>query len=346
MKRKLLSSLFLSGSLLATVSTGAQASFLSDLFPPKNSTSAGWQYCNVDGCKAGGDTARVTTDYAKTKYPIVLGHGMGGFSAIAGVDYWYGIPKDLTANGASVFVTQQASFNSSEVRGEQLLSQVKQILAITGKEKVNLIGHSHGSQSVRYVAGLIPQSVASVTTVGGAAKGSPVADVIAQVRDAPVVGGVIGATISSGVNAFFSLVGIASGHYYDQDSLAGLDSLTAKGASAFNQKFPEGVPTTACGQGNEVGNNGVRYYSWSGKSIITNILDPNDALSTATSLLISEPSDGIVPVCSSHLGKVIRDDYAYNHFDEINQTLGMVGLLQDPVAQYRIQANRLKGLGL
>jgi hypothetical protein len=37
--------------------------------------------------------------------------------------------------------------HSSELRGEQLLLQVKQILAITGAEKVNLIGHSHGSQS-------------------------------------------------------------------------------------------------------------------------------------------------------------------------------------------------------
>ena len=33
--------------------------------------------------------------------------------------------------------------NSTEIRGEQTLQQVEEILAITGKAKVNLIGHSH-----------------------------------------------------------------------------------------------------------------------------------------------------------------------------------------------------------
>jgi pimeloyl-ACP methyl ester carboxylesterase len=33
-------------------------------------------------------------------------------------------------------------FNSTEVRGEQLAQQVEEIIAITGKPKVNLIGHS------------------------------------------------------------------------------------------------------------------------------------------------------------------------------------------------------------
>lgn len=343
MNKKYLNSLILATGVSCAFIPNAQASIFSNLFG--GGSSSDWQTCNVDGCSKGG-SASVKSDYSKTKYPIVMGHGLGGFGTIGPIGYWHGIPEDLTANGAKVFVTQQASFNSSEVRGEQLLTQVKQILAITGAQKVNLIGHSHGSQSVRYVAGLIPNNVASATTVAGATKGSQVADVIAKIRDAPVVGTPIAAVISTGINAFFSIMGIAAGHYYDQDALAGLDSLTTIGAAKFNQKFPEGVPATRCGEGNAVGSTGTRYYSWSGSSTVTNLLDPFDYLVAASALLIPEASDGIVPVCSSHFGQVIRDNYSYNHFDEVNQSLGLVGLFQDPVAQYRIHANRLKNQGL
>src|SRR5690554_7542145 len=86
------------------------------------------------------------SSYTKTKYPIVLAHGMAGFDNIGPLDYWYQIPSDLEKDGARVFVTQVSSFQSSEFRGEQLLQQVEEILAITGAAKVNLIGHSHGNQ--------------------------------------------------------------------------------------------------------------------------------------------------------------------------------------------------------
>src|SRR2546428_5344478 len=66
------------------------------------------------------------TGYTQTRYPIVLVHGLFGFDAIGPVDYWYGIPAALRADGAQVYVTQVSASNSTEVRGEQLLTQVKQ----------------------------------------------------------------------------------------------------------------------------------------------------------------------------------------------------------------------------
>ncbi|PRD20145.1 UNVERIFIED_CONTAM: lipA [Trichonephila clavipes] len=312
---------------------------LFDFLAPK----ASWQNCDVNSCTVGGST-NVTSSYAKTKYPILLAHGMAGFSAVGPLQYWNGITEDLVGNGANVFVAQQASFNSSEVRGEQLLIQAKQVLAITGAQKINLIGHSHGTQSVRYVAGLLPNKIASVTAVGGPTKGSDVADVVYEFSKSPV-GPIAAPIIAAGVNAFFSLVGIGSGHYYEQDALAGMYSLTTRGAAEFNQRFPDGVPTTACGTGTELVN-GVRYYSWSGTGVLTNVLDPFDYALAATSLLIPSENDGLVPRCSSHLGTVIRDNYAFNHLDEVNQVLGLVGFLQNPVTPYRIQANRLKNQGL
>ena len=75
-----------------------------------------------------------------------------------------------------MFVTQVSAANSSDVRGEQLLAQVEQIVAITGSPKVNLIGHSQGALDVRYVAGVRPDLVASASTVGGVNKGAELAD--------------------------------------------------------------------------------------------------------------------------------------------------------------------------
>ncbi|MCV5343391.1 alpha/beta fold hydrolase, partial [Escherichia coli] len=75
-------------------------------------------------------------------------------------------------------VAQVSATNSSEVRGEQLLAQVETLLAAIGAEKVNLIGHSHGGPTTRYVASVRPDLVASVTSIGGVNKGSKVADLV------------------------------------------------------------------------------------------------------------------------------------------------------------------------
>ena len=304
--------------------------------------------CNTTGCAAKG-SALTLTSYAKTRYPMVLAHGMAGFSKIGPLDYWYGIPQDLTTHGGKVFITQVASFQSSEVRGEQLLNQVKQIRAITGAAKVNLIGHSHGAQSIRYVAGVLPDAVASATSVGGPNTGSPVADVISGITTIPGIGPIAASSISGIVNGFFKLVGILSGETFTQDSLAGLASLSTAGAADFNRRFPAGMPTAAnpCGQGAATAN-GIRFYSWGGTGVFTNALDPVDyALVALQPAFGGQANDGLVPRCSSHFGSVIRDNYAMNHLDEVNQILGVVNLFESsPVAVFRQQANRLKTAGL
>jgi len=325
-----LSILLLAGGLLTTTLASA--------------TTSSYQICSTSGCRAGSSTT-VTSDYAQTKYPVIMAHGMSGFSNISGYDYWYGISPDLIANGATVFETQVASFDSSYVRGEQLRNQVQQILAITGAQKVNLIGHSQGVIDVRYVAGVMPAQIASVTGVAGPNTGSPVADTINAVVNSPV-GPLLAPVITGGINAFFALVGVSSGQYYSQSSLAGLNQLTSAGMAAFNSQFPAGIPTSSpCAQG-VAQTNGINYYSWGGTSKITTGIDPSDALLVATGLLIPGASDGLVPQCSSHLGQVIRDDYPQNHLDEVNQIAGLTQLFAtSPVTLFRQQLNRLKLAG-
>jgi hypothetical protein len=84
------------------------------------------------------------------------------------------------------------------------------------------------------------------------------------------------------------------------------------------------VPLSECGEG-EYQVNGVAYFSWSGASTYTNFLDALDPILGLSGLAFgSAKNDGLVASCSSHLGMVIRDDYAMNHADEINQSVGIV----------------------
>lgn len=285
------------------------------------------------------------TGYTQTKYPIILVHGLFGFDKIGPVEYFYGIPEALRADGAQVYVAEVSAANSTEVRGEQLLTYVKQVLAATGASKVNLIGHSHGGPTIRYVASVAPQLVASVTSVAGPNKGAAVADVL---RGVVTPGSLSQAVLGTVVNSFTTLIEVLSGSPSDpQNSVAALDSLTTAGMAKFNLAHPEGVPATACGEGDyQVG--GVYYFSWSGGQPLTNLLDPSDASLGLLSLAYGgATNDGLVGSCSSHLGQVIRDNYGMNHLDEVNQLLGLVNIFEtNPKTVYRQQANRLKGLGL
>jgi triacylglycerol lipase len=198
------------------------------------------------------------------------------------------------------------------------------------------------------VAGIIPNKIASATAVGGPNTGSPVADAIKGVSNIPGLGPLATPIVTGALNGLFTLIDTLSGEQYRNDSLAGMEALTAAGSAAFTQNFPGGMPAAnnRCGEGAYTAN-GVRYYSWGGTGGITNALDISDYALAATKLLIPEPSDGLVGRCSSHLGMVIRDNYNMNHLDEVNMLFGLRDIFStDPVSVYRQQANRLKTAGL
>ena len=82
---------------------------------------------------------------------MVFVHGFGlGFNRIGidgiGLDYWYQIPEDLARNVATVFAAELSAVASNELRGEQLLMQVNEVLAITGAPKLN---HSQGGPTIQ-----------------------------------------------------------------------------------------------------------------------------------------------------------------------------------------------------
>lgn len=283
--------------------------------------------------------------YTQTRYPIVLVHGLFGFNQLFGsVDYWYGITDGLRSGGAKVYVADLSALGNDIVRGNQLITQLENLKAVYGYAKFNLIGHSQGGLDVRYVAAVRPDLVASVTTIGTPHTGSPVADGIAVLAPA---GSPQRQLVAAFATALANLIDVASGGHNSQDALAALGQLSSAGAAQFNAQFPQGAPTRTCGSG-AAKVNGIAYYSFGGTSVLTNLFDASDVLMGAGSLFFAgSANDGLVGRCSSHWGTVIRDDYGWNHLDEVNQLFGLRGLFSsDPVEVMRSQANRLKGQGL
>lgn len=286
--------------------------------------------------------------YAKTKYPIVLAHGFLGADSYLGIlDYWYGIESYIEDKGGTVYVTEVSPANSSAARGEHLIAQLDQIRAIRGAPtlKFNLIGHSQGGLDVRYVAGVRPDLVASLTTVGSPHTGIDLVDQFG--------GGLAGMQglinfLGGAVELLWGLLGNDN----PTDMLAALETFSPAAMVAFNTHpvFGQGMPATPCGEGAAVSSTPAgprRNYSWTGNAPYTNALDILDPLFLISSLLYDEANDGLVPVCAAHFGDVLRDNYRMNHLDEVNQLLGLTALFEtDPRDVFRTHANRLKNAGL
>lgn len=287
------------------------------------------------------------SNYTQTRYPVVLVHGMLGFDRLFGVlDYFYRVPEELRAGGARVYVANVSSANSSELRGEQLIRELDTLKALYGHQKFNLLGHSHGGPTIRYVASVRPDLVASVTSVGAPHTGSKVADGVDAIAPPGSPQNILAANF---VNALANFIEFLSGDRDPSNALAALKSLSTRGATAFNTRHPQGLPSASnrCGNGASVVN-GVRYYSMGGTSVLTNVFDASDALLGVSALFFGfEQNDGLVGQCSSNMGTVLRNDYPWNHLDQANQVLALRGLFApSPTTVYRAHANRLKSLGL
>jgi triacylglycerol lipase len=278
-----------------------------------------------------------TSEYAKTRYPIILVHGFSGAKKWFGItDYWYGMPEDLERYGAKVYVADLSPFNDEDVRGLELVNYINTVKALTGSDKVNLVGHSQGGLSVRFAAAAIPESVASVTTIGTPHTGVPGMNVIS----------------TAGGAAFTALLDFFVGGPHPTDPSATAYQISPAGVAAFNARIPSaGLPENCSTHADRDVRDGnvQRLYSWTGRSVITTVIDPLDgalaALSVLTSLGGGGESDGGIPVCGAKFGKVIGV-YNWNHGDEINQLFGLVPFGANPVTVLRTHANRLKQDGL
>ena len=129
---------------------------------------------------------------ATPRYPIVLAHGLLGFSELQlasylpPVQYWYGIKDALTAQGASVICASVPPSSSIEDRAAKLRDDID--AAASGPdykgarpERVNIIAHSMGGLDARYMISHLPPrtaDVGSLVTVSSPHRGSQLADVL------------------------------------------------------------------------------------------------------------------------------------------------------------------------
>ena len=293
----------------------------------------------------------ISRDYAKTRYPIVMVGGFLAFDSIFGIEYFYGIADNLRRYGATVYETDVSEFQDNETRGEELLAQIEEILAVSGAQKVNIIAHSQGAPTARYVAALHPEMIASITSVHGMNRGTPIATffenaatnkLALQLMEAMSKGfGFVWSTLSGGPNAT------------GQSAEAVIRGANPVEYERFNKLYPQGMPTSSCGTSGASEVNGVRYYSWGGiGGYFTSQTNPFDLLDSVlysiTPLMLPKgmKHDGVLPQCGMYLGKPIRHNYRHNHTDAQRQLLGLVGLEVNPLVLYRDQANRLKNAGL
>jgi triacylglycerol lipase len=249
---------------------------------------------------------------AATKYPIVLSHGMAAQAEILGglIDYWGSIPSTMKKDGASVYITSVNAMDSTENKAAQWKAQVLQILAISGKGKINLIGHSHGTIYSRYAITNLGMSskVASHTSIAGPHRGSVIADMIMGILPDWLerLGGPV-------LNLIFTIVmGDKNG-----DSVAnGYALVRSNMTDVFNPNTPD-IP-------------GIYYQSYAYK--ITNALGAGALLATWELMKPHEgDNDGLVSVTSAKWGNFrgVIDGGSWSWLGGVNH-LGAIGLLSLP----------------
>ncbi len=288
--------------------------------------------------------------YTQTKHPIMLVPGIFAFDSIAVIDYWYQIPAKLEKQGAQVHVAKINAFDSSAMRGESLIAQMEEIIATSNGSvsKFNIMGHSQGGMTARYVLAARPDLVASVTTMATPHTGSPIADVVTDIAPPSSIQGVLFEVFA---NAVGDLVNLMSDNKKDKaDIYAMLGEFNAAGAAQFNANYPVGMPATTCGAGSEqvvVDGHTIKLYSWGGTGHLTGGVDISDPLFAITGLIFDEANDGVTGKCANHFGRVLRDDYFMNHLDINNHVLGLVSLFEtNPKTVFKNHAHRLKNAGL
>jgi triacylglycerol lipase len=289
--------------------------------------------------------------YTKTKHPIVLVPGIFAFDTIAGIDYWYQIPSAIESRGGKVFVPKINAFDSSVDRGEHLIAQLDEIRASSGGKytKFNLMGHSQGGVTSRYVMAVRPDLVASITSMSTPHTGSPVADLLTDIAPEGTTQGKLFAAVGDAVGNLVNL--LSDNKASESDLYAMLGEFSQAGAADFNARYPLGLPTQECGEGERtvtVNGHDIELFSWGGGSPVTTGVDISDLMFGTTSLVFEgAPSDGITGVCANHFGRILRDNYIMNHIDINNHVLGIVSLLDtNPKTVFKNHANRLKKMGL
>ncbi len=263
-------------------------------------------------------------------YPIVLAHGFFGFDDFAGagfVDYFHGVKAHLATRGEPlVFTPEVDPFNDSTTRGAQLAEKIESILAETGHEKVNIVGHSQGGLDARVVASLYPERVASVITLQTPHHGTPVADIVLKLVADPALQDLLDLLVQLAGQALYDEVGA------ETSLAAALRELSEEGAATFNATYldrPGIYYASIAGRSDHhdggsdcaVNDAPKLIASWGGER------DPIEPLLSVSEAILDGglgdpyPNDGLVRVRDARWGRFLGCLPA-DHMDQIGQLFG------------------------
>ncbi|MFQ7241354.1 esterase/lipase family protein [Agathobaculum sp.] len=174
----------------------------------------------------------------RTKYPIILAHGLGVTDTGGLYVPWGRIPDTLRRRGAVLYFGGQDAWGSIETGAAQLARTVRRAMRETGCDRVNLIAHSKGGLEARYlISGMgWGRHVASLSMLSTPNRGSRVAELLLYAR--PGV-----AAWARGNDAYWARHGDEK-----PDSLRAGEQLTPKYLEQFNRDNPDA--------------NCVYYQSW------------------------------------------------------------------------------------
>lgn len=111
-------------------------------------------------------TVRAESDLCKTRYPLILVHGVG-FRDRKYFNYWGRIPRELTRYGAVVYYGNQEAMGTITYNAGDIRKKIMEVIKETGCEKVNIIAHSKGGLDSRYAISKLGMDAytASLTTI-------------------------------------------------------------------------------------------------------------------------------------------------------------------------------------
>lgn len=257
-----------------------------------------------------------TPNGTPTKYPMVFANGI--ISSGASMDR---VINALRKDGHRVYMTRVAAENSQEYRTTQLAEQVDSILQETKAEKLNLIAYSMGALDARALTSSFGYGpyIASVTTVSGVNRGTPLADSsLLILRSFPelarqIMNGYVAIFGSYFINPMFAKTNI----------YAAMHDLSTEGTREINDANPD-FP-------------GVVYQSYAslsttfgwplfehmdvcegnilGDNIVPDIVNPSLRALRAVLApqLVFQSSDGVVPIASQKWG-TFRGCIPTDHF--------------------------------
>lgn len=227
----------------------------------------------------------------KTKYPILLVHGVALNDSLLGVNYFGRIPKHLKSKcQVDVYQGGQDAFSVSEVNADQLKEKLLYLTDKLGYKKVNIIAHSKGGIDIRFMfyqdkgklvnGRTLNDRVASFTTLATPHRGSALADYLLA-----RLGKVSLKLIYMGLN----VLGFAQGDSDESDAAKSMSALAHSVMGDWNVKLGD----------LDSGVQGVYCQSWAA-NISGYIMDPS--LWTTSKMIASDGykvNDGAVEEASA-----------------------------------------------